>query len=663
MVRTFLKDTRQEFCSDWHLLRLYQGVREGSANTAALVTPLKTPMREQIKRRAPEDEFLDAEGHIKVAGASAFFGRRRELQRCLKALAYPGDHYGVFLHGIGGYGKSTVAARLCRRHEAQNPGFERVVLIGPVDEDRLRRRLSDKFGGMAEAIEILNQPKMEFRHQLTEFCNIIENKGRRLLLVLDDFEQNIPAAQVEDGSLRLVPDAWRALEAVCFALEESSAASRLIVTCRYHSRVALPANRLFVQGLAGMPATDIGKKVRDLVSGLKAAQRNPRREEKIAEVADGNPRLLEWLMALDRRPGVVEDAFLDRLGAVVDELRVNILAGKLLGALSEPERKALARMTLFELATPKAVVTELAQGAPVENAMNLGLLEKQAAHGEDLYRVTTILEPLLRPALSEVEWSEARRVAARKLYEVWWEDPEERREDRGLEVVRMAVAAGERGLAVGPADMIAKSWVNSSRFLEAVALCRFALAASDDYRILGTMARAEEVLGDTESARSHYERALSGCPASDQGEKSATLHNLAGLEAQRGDPERALQLWQQSLEIEERIGNVKGKAATLHQMAGVIAQRGDPERALRLWQQSLELLKRIGDVKGKAATLNNMAGVVARQGDPERALQLWQQSLEIQERIGDVQGKAATLHQMARVIAQQGDPERALQLW
>ena len=441
---------------------------------------------------------------MKVAGASAFFGRRREIQRCLKALAYPGDYYGVFLHGIGGYGKSTIAARLCRRHEAQNPGFERVVLIGPVDESRLRQRLSDKFGDIPEVIEILNQPKMAFRHQLKGLFDIIEGKDRRLLLVLDDFEQNIPAAHVEDGSLRLVPDAWSALDALCFALDESGAASRLIVTCRYHSARALPANRLFVEGLSGMPATDIGKKVRDLAKDVPIARRNLQREAKIVAVADGNPRLLEWLMDLALRTDVVEDAFLDRLGAEVSRFRENILAGKLLGALSEPERKALARMTLFELAVPKGVVTELAQGAPVENAMSLGLLEKQIAHGEDVYRVTTVLEPLLQPVLSGLEWSEARRRAARKLHALWWDDPEQPSEPRALEAVRVAVSAGEQDTCRRPRRCDRYGMGQPQSVPGGGRVCRLVMAAFDDYRILGTIARAEVVLGDTESAKRHY---------------------------------------------------------------------------------------------------------------------------------------------------------------
>jgi tetratricopeptide (TPR) repeat protein len=97
-------------------------------------------------------------------------------------------------------------------------------------------------------------------------------------------------------------------------------------------------------------------------------------------------------------------------------------------------------------------------------------------------------------------------------------------------------------------------------------------------------------------------------------------------------------------------------------MAGVIAQQGDIERALQLWQESLEIKERIGDVKGKAATLHNMAGVIAQQGDIERALQLWQESLEIKERIGDVKGKAATLAQMAWAAGQSGDDARSDEL-
>ncbi len=149
----------------------------------------------------------------------------------------------------------------------------------------------------------------------------------------------------------------------------------------------------------------------------------------------------------------------------------------------------------------------------------------------------------------------------------------------------------------------------------------------------------------------------------DVGGKAATLHDMAGVIARRGDIERALGLWRDSLALWDQIGDVRGKAATLHQMAGVIAQRGDIERALGLWRDSLALWDQIGDVGGKAATLHQMAGVIARRGDIERALGLWRDSLALWDQIGDVGGKAATLHKVAGVIARRGDIERALGLW
>jgi len=100
------------------------------------------------------------------------------------------------------------------------------------------------------------------------------------------------------------------------------------------------------------------------------------------------------------------------------------------------------------------------------------------------------------------------------------------------------------------------------------------------------------------------------------------LHAMAGLIAQRGDIEGAIALYQQSLEITERINDVKGKAATLHQMAGLIAQRGDVEGAIALYQQSLEIDERINDVQGKAATLASMAYLAGQTGDKARQLDL-----------------------------------------
>jgi hypothetical protein len=49
-----------------------------------------------------------------------------------------------------------------------------------------------------------------------------------------------------------------------------------------------------------------------------------------------------------------------------------------------------------------------------------------------------------------------------------------------------------------------------------------------------------------------------------------------------------MRLYQQSLEIKERLGDLKGKSATLHEMAYIYVTRGDLDGAMRLYQQVLE---------------------------------------------------------------------------
>ncbi len=64
---------------------------------------------------------------------------------------------------------------------------------------------------------------------------------------------------------------------------------------------------------------------------------------------------------------------------------------------------------------------------------------------------------------------------------------------------------------------------------------------------------------------------------------------MAQVYLTRGDLERALRLYQESLQLKEQLGDQQGKAASLHTMAQVYLTRGDLERALGLYEESLQL--------------------------------------------------------------------------
>ncbi|GAB1537577.1 hypothetical protein NUACC21_02220 [Scytonema sp. NUACC21] len=327
-------------CSDWHLLRVYRDTRP----IAELVTPLRTKNREKLKFTVPEQEFLDEHNQIKVASRFEFVGRRRPLQRCLRALRETSDQIGVFIAGMGGLGKSTLAARLCTRVEAQRPNFARVVLIGPLDERGLLNKLSSKYERFANVPALLNEPKVTLKGRLQNFFEAIEQEHNQpLLLVLDDFEQNIPTANLEDGSLLLTAQAYEILAAICAALEENKGESRLIVTCRYLKEDTLPPHHLHLESLAGMSRSDIDK----ICFSLDREVRQTLRTQRIVKIADGNPRLLKWLLEVIQQPGLAADELLNRLEATEQKFRENILAQTLLDALEPDEQKLLARLSVL----------------------------------------------------------------------------------------------------------------------------------------------------------------------------------------------------------------------------------------------------------------------------------------------------------------------------
>jgi tetratricopeptide (TPR) repeat protein len=317
---------------------------------------------------------------------------------------------------------------------------------------------------------------------------------------------------------------------------------------------------------------------------------------------------------------------------------------------------------VFDLPVPELVFAKVCEG--VENlnvhqnrAKAIGLLEVNG----DLYRVPKILVELLSPEFTQ----EIYATAARELYRVWCQESESFTEEQGLELHRLALLGDEKEIAVAINQSLAVNWISKSRYREVVNICKSTLSITEIYKVLHGLAYAERNLGVMEDCIQHYQRALELCPDDDEviKEKATIIHNFANVKAQQGQVDQAIALYQQSLEIKERISNVQGKAATLHCMAIIYAEQGQVDQAIALYQQSLEIQENIGNVQGKAATLHQMAIIYAEQGQVDQAIALYQQSLEINERIGSVQGKAATLGEMAKIYESQGLIEQAIALY
>ncbi|MEH1908389.1 CHAT domain-containing protein [Nostoc sp.] len=455
---------------DWHLLRLYvQGECPG-----ALVEVLG-----DLPPSAPEpayQQFLDPDTQqVRVAKPSEFVGRRRTLQRCLKAIR---TSLGVLIHGLGGVGKSTVTARLLERMV----GYHRLVNFRQLDEDKLLKTLAEQCTS-ERGHEILNG-KLPLMQRLTKFFTEgLNTKEQRFAFVLDDFEANL---ELRNGVYVLQPQVVDVLLALLKAIQNSQLPHKVIITCRYNFTLSELNHRLYREPLGALGGADLIKKYNRLNSFNGSWQFQPDLPERAKQAADGNPRLLEWLdKILQNSPKSPEaergvEMILQKMADKEKEFREDILAEELLKQQTPALRQMLGKLLVYELPVPQAAIDPICEDissweSHIQRAEILGLLEVTLTNNtERLYRVPRILSPLLEfPENPKGE--ELYKQAAQILYRLWWEEAESSTEAQRLEIHRLALLGKDEEIAAKIANSLAGHLRNQSRFREAIHLCKSTL--------------------------------------------------------------------------------------------------------------------------------------------------------------------------------------------
>jgi hypothetical protein len=333
----------------------------------------------------------------------------------------------VLLHGMGGQGKSSLAARLLDRIRSTHA--QHAVWVGKIDQlsvEGLTHRLT------------LNDPDVDQR------VNDLIGRDRvpladRLRFVLDGPLADTPCVFVfddfEDGNLepdglggyQCTAEALRVLQAFGTAISRTASPSRVVVTSRYD--FPLPASLQVVrQGIGQLQGADLVKKLRLTENlGPTSAIDHAVRARAIAAAA-GIPRLLERLDSLVGLDLGDLDARFAAIEAEQVEFREELLLQQLLDAQPSGVRRAIALAAVYEIAVPEEAILALSEEHPiagdVQAAAGVGLLQAglHPSTGELRYLVSPLLRPLLDvmpERLNDDELRQAQRRGARFLYQRW----------------------------------------------------------------------------------------------------------------------------------------------------------------------------------------------------------------------------------------------------
>ncbi|MET8847768.1 tetratricopeptide repeat protein [Amycolatopsis sp. NPDC004625] len=638
-----------------------------------------------------------------------FVGRRREQRTLPAALAGP-DTSGVVLHGIGGVGKTTLAAELVQHLKfgvvaviqgeasvddilAKVTGAVRRYLAVKGDQDSLMRALD-----YARSVDAPWQERFTvLREQVIDHVPV--------LVVLDNFEDNLTERRIEDGTLAELLASWAG----------DPGESRLLITSRYSFTLPEQAHENLRFSLVGpMSMAETLK----LIWALPALDLLDTDDiEQVWRLVGGHPRSLEYLDALlnggharfrdvtrrlanavkarpDTQPALTADTLDAALAQTLTLIADDILLDELLKSLeSYPRARDLLlgasvyreSVDLNALLFQIGEVDESAEYRPdykgAWDRIN-GVFEQHGIDAETFepgllppsvlaqirsdfeeletpprpprrtaLDLTALITELAATSLLTVDWAEKSVFVHRwTAYEI---DRQMRKQDRVEEIRRAHARAAEYWewrVGVWPQDR--------DRDLHDNLEARYHLIAADQPQdaeeVTRFIVQRLHVIGAWDHEHTLIHDTLDRL--TDAPDLQAVWQHQLGIVAQaRGDYDEAERRYLVALTINEELGNRDRIPTSYHQLGTLAESRGDYAEAERRYTASLTMKEELGDRAGMASSHHQLGNLAYLQSDYAEAERRYTESLAINEETGRRTGLAVGYHQLGILAEARGD--------
>jgi tetratricopeptide (TPR) repeat protein len=142
--------------------------------------------------------------------------------------------------------------------------------------------------------------------------------------------------------------------------------------------------------------------------------------------------------------------------------------------------------------------------------------------------------------------------------------------------------------------------------------------------------------------------------------KAICFRTLGWSNVVKGNYPQALEYYNTGLKISEELSDKSWQAKFLGNIGNVYNNQSDYPKALAYYFKALKIDEELGDKRGMAADLGNIGNVYYNQSDYPKALAYYFKALKLDEELGDKRGMAADLGNIGLVYADQSDYPKAL---
>jgi tetratricopeptide (TPR) repeat protein len=184
----------------------------------------------------------------------------------------------------------------------------------------------------------------------------------------------------------------------------------------------------------------------------------------------------------------------------------------------------------------------------------------------------------------------------------------------------------------------------------------------DEGGFLRNLGNAYSALGEVGRAIEYYEQALEiACEIGDRRGEGAALGNLGNAYSALGEVGRAIGTFEQALEIAREIGYRRWEGNHLGNLGSAYLALGEVGRAIEYYEQALVISREIGDRRNEGNWLGNLGSAYLTLGEVGRAIEYHEQSLMISREIGDRRGEGTSLGNLGNAHSDLGEVGRAIE--
>ena len=575
---------------------------------------------------------------------TTLIGREQEIGTVCTLLRRPEVRL-LTLTGTGGIGKTRLATQVASELLDDFPDGVFFVPLAPINDADLVAPAIAETLGLREAGDwpLLERLKTYLRE-------------RQILLLLDNFEQILPAASLLSELLTTAPDL------------------KLLVTSRavLHIRgehelsvapLALPdlKRSRAPEALAGSPAVElfVGR-AQTLKPDFQLTDANAQAIAEICARLDGLPLAIE--LAAARIKLLPPQALLTRLEHRLQVLtsatrdvpaRQQTLRSALAWSydlLSQEEQRLFRRFSVFvdacTLEAAEAVISDVESALPVLDGL-AALIDKsllQQVEGPDQEPRFIMLETI-REYARELLTASDKAADAQRAHSAYYLALAEEAEPKltGAEQRRWL----ERLAAEHENLRVALHWFTEQGDTESA--LRLGGALWWFWWIRGYVSEGRNFLLQAQAAGEEVAAAV----------RAKALNAAGTLAVMQGNFDETETLCSASLALYQRSGDKQSSIAPLWMLGYVSMEQSNYERARQLTEEALTLARQFGNTWGIAYSLENLAAIAFNQGDYARAHTFIEESLATSRKTGDTEGVARSSWLLALLIMAQGDLARA----